>query len=88
VESRLDEIRARVQAVAAYPASARARGVAGEARLAFRVGDDGRAHDVALLDSSGSALLDRAAARAVQEAAGLPRVMGRVVIPVRFALSD
>ncbi|MGH0030682.1 MAG: energy transducer TonB [Myxococcota bacterium] len=86
IEERLAEIQRRVQAGAHYPESARARGVHGEARMGFAVSPDGRAEDVELLASSGSLALDRAAERAVREARALPRVVGRVAIPVRFAL--
>ena len=41
-----------------------------------------------MLRSSGSATLDRAAERAVREAAPLPRMLGHVTVPVRFALRD
>lgn len=88
VRERLAEIQRRVQAALHYPESARARGVTGEARVGFAVRADGRAADVALLESSGSAALDRAAERAVRDAVALPPVLGRVAIPVRFALTD
>ena len=88
VQERLAEIQRRVQAALHYPESARARGVAGQARVGFEVQADGRAAHVALLESSGSAALDRAAQRAVREADGLPPVLGRVAIPVRFELRD
>ena len=85
--SRLAEIQRRVQAVARYPESARARGIGGEARVGFEIERDGRAVNVALLESSGSTSLDRAAERAVREAGALPWVVGRVAVPVRFELT-
>lgn len=88
VQQRLAEIQRRVQAILHYPESARARGVAGRARVGFVVQPDGRAAEVALLESSGSAALDRAAQRAVRDAEDLPPVLGRVSIPVRFELVD
>jgi TonB family protein len=88
VRERLAEIQRRVQAVLHYPESARARGVSGQARVGFEVRADGRADAVTLLESSGSAALDRAAQRAVREVEGLPPVLGRVAIPVRFDLRD
>jgi protein TonB len=86
VQERLAEIQRHVQATLRYPESARARGIDGEAQVAFVIGPDGHARDVALLASSGSSALDRAAERAVREAGPLPRVLGRVRIPVRFEL--
>ncbi len=88
VEARLDEIRRRVQEVVAYPPIARARGLAGEARVAFELGRDGSPHGIETVRSSGSTALDRAAERAVSEAAPLPWVYGRITGPVRFALRD
>jgi TonB family protein len=83
---RMEEIRRRVQAAAEYPPIARERALAGEVQVAFRIGDDGRPGEIATQVSSGSAVLDRAAERAVADAAPLPRMRGRVVVPVRFVL--
>lgn len=88
VQARLDEIRRRVQGVAAYPPIARARGQSGEARVEFQLADDGSPRGVHTVQSSGSTALDRAAERAVTEAAPLPWVYGRITVPVRFALHD
>lgn len=88
VEARLDAIRARVQAVARYPDTARLRGVTGEVRVAFEIEPDGRPANVRVARSSGSLALDRAAERAVHEAGALPRVIGPVQVPVRFALVE
>lgn len=88
VEERLLEIARRVQAVATYPPTARARALAGETLVELRVGPDGIPRDVRTKRSSGSASLDRAAERAVRDAAPLPRVLGTVTVPVRFQLTD
>jgi TonB family protein len=85
---RLAEIQQRVQRAAVYPPIARLRGVSGDATVEFEVAADGRPPDVRTVDSSGSALLDRAAERAVRDAAPLPFVHGPVRVPVRFALRD
>jgi TonB family protein len=86
VEQRLDDIRQRVQDALEYPPIARRREVAGETLLRFEIGADGRARDVEVVRSSGRALLDRAATRAVVAAGVLPRIWGPIEIPVRFQL--
>ena len=86
VEARLQEIRERVQAAATYPESARMRGASGETRVAFEIETNGRPVKIEIVRSSGSVALDRAAEQAVRDAGALPRVIGRVNVPVRFAL--
>lgn len=88
VAERLGEIRRRVQAALVYPELARARGVRGEARVAFEIGADGLPQNVTLAETSGSPSLDRAAERALRAAGALPYVAGRVTVPVRFALVE
>ena len=88
VAERIEEVRRRVQAAASYPPIARKRGVQGEALVSFEIASNGRAHSVVTLQSSGSGLLDRAALAAVERAAPLPWIYGRVAVPVRFTLRD
>jgi TonB family protein len=85
-EARLDEIRRRVQAAVVYPRRARELGLEGTARIQFEIGADGLARDVATVESSGHALLDRAAERGALDAGRLPPLYGRIRIPVRFQL--
>ena len=87
-EKRLDEIRRRVQAAVVYPPSARARGLEGITRIQFEIGADGLAQGVATVESSGHALLDRAAERGALDAGRLPPLYGRIRIPVRFELRE
>lgn len=86
LQDRIDVICARVQQVLVYPPLARARHVEGVSLVAFEVGANGLARAVQIAATSGSAHLDRAAARAVRDAGKLPYVYGRLEIPVRFAL--
>jgi protein TonB len=86
VDERLAEIARRIQRASRYPAIARERGVVGEALVAFEIGADGRPARLELVASSGSGALDRAALDAVERAAPLPFVYGRVTTPVRFTL--
>ena len=85
---RLAEIQRRVQAVALYPEVARARAISGETRVAFSIRRDGTPEGVRVARSSGSVALDRAAERAVSDAAPLPWVYGEVSVPVSFVLRD
>lgn len=78
----------------AYPYSARARGQEGRVVVRIGVTADGRAADVAVLQSSGVAALDRAASRAVKVWRFEPaRRLGRPVaasltLPIVFRLQD
>jgi protein TonB len=86
LEARLRAIQERVQAALVYPPLARMRRTEGVARLGFAIGADGRAKQIEVAHSSGFAVLDRAAERAVRSAEPLPYVYGRLEIPVRFEL--
>lgn len=87
-DQRVAEIRRRIQAALVYPPLARRREVEGESEVAFEIGPGGAPVAVALERSSGSALLDRAAERAVRDAAPLPLVLGRLRVPVHFELDE
>ncbi len=87
LDARLAAIQRRVQAALVYPPLARRRRIEGTALLAFEIGADGRARRVAVASSSGFAVLDRAALRAVHAVDALPYVYGRLEIPVRFELA-
>jgi protein TonB len=88
VSARLAEIQRRVQRAARYPVIALSRSVEGETLVAFEIAADGRPVAVETSATSGSGSLDRAALLAVESAAPLPWVYGRVVVPVRFELGD
>jgi TonB family protein len=85
--TRLEEIRVRVQAAASYPALAQLRRVEGTSIVGFEIAPDGAPRAIEVAASSGSPILDRAAARAVADAGRLPWVYGRLEIPVRFELA-
>ena len=87
VESRLAEIRRRIQAALEYPPIARWQDLQGDALVRFEIGAEGRARDVRVVRSSGVPLLDAAAARAVLAAGVLPRVYGPLEVPVSFELA-
>ena len=77
-----------------YPYAARVRGIEGEVLLRVVVLPSGRAADVTLRSTSGSALLDGAARDAVRDwrfrpaKRGGQKVIGWVDVPVRFRLTD
>jgi protein TonB len=88
VAARIAEIRERLQAALVYPPSARRRGLEGTSRIQFTIGPDGHARDVRTSASSGHSVLDRAAERCAVDAGRLPRVLGRLEVPIRFSLED
>jgi TonB family protein len=83
---RLEEIRSRVQEAVVYPPEARSRGITGVTRIRFEIAADGRAEKIRTVATSGSALLDDAAEQGAADAEALPRVYGRVEVPIRFEL--
>jgi len=83
---RLEEIRSRVQDAVVYPSKARSRGITGVTRIRFEIADDGHAEKIRTVATSGSTLLDDAAERGAADAGELPRVYGRVEVPIRFEL--
>jgi TonB family protein len=88
VAERIAVIRERLQAALVYPPRARERGLEGVSLIQFVIGPDGHARDVRTANSSGHRLLDRAAERCAVDAGELPRVLGRLEVPIRFSLED
>ena len=88
VAERLAVIRERLQAALVYPPHARRRGLEGVSRIPFVIGSDGLARDVVTTASSGHHALDEAAERCAVDAGQLPRVLGRLEVPIRFSLED
>ncbi|MCL1916525.1 MAG: TonB family protein [Desulfovibrionaceae bacterium] len=72
-----------------YPEQARRLGWSGTATVAFVITQDGWVEDLSLRESSGRAVLDKAAREAVLAAAPLPPppVRTRVVLPIAFKLN-
>jgi TonB family protein len=86
VAERLELIRRRLQAALVYPPLARHHGIEGITTIEFEIDPAGRAAGVRTTASSGSELLDRAAERCAVDAGELPRVLGRLAVPIRFEL--
>jgi periplasmic protein TonB len=87
------EIRARIERKKRYPVAAQSRGQVGVVRVALSVRRSGVLQQVRIVGSSGQKLLDRAALRAVRDAAPFPRspkeIFGKVfkfTLAVRFSL--
>lgn len=88
VEQRLAEIRRRIAAALVYPRLARLQLLEGETLVRFDIESDGTPSGVEVFRSSGMPSLDGAARRAVEDAAPLPWVYGRLEVPVRFELES
>ena len=88
VNARLAEIARRVQQVSQYPALARQRRISGTSQVSFEIGSAGTPERIETEVTSGHPVLDRAARRAVEDAAPLPFVYGRVTVPVEFRLRE
>ncbi|MCI0548722.1 MAG: TonB family protein [Candidatus Rokubacteria bacterium] len=88
----LRQLRERIHAGLEYPLAARRQGLAGTVELEVRVEPSGRLSGVAVVGSSGHALLDEAAAESVRRIAPPPlpaelrRAPLRVRVPVVFEL--
>lgn len=88
VKDRLAEIRRRLQDAVIYPPISRKRGVEGVTQIRFSIGPNGHALEIETAASSGDPLLDRAAERSAVDAGQLPRVLGRLSVPIRFELES
>ena len=69
-----------------YPPEARSRGITGVTRIRFEIATNGHAEKIRTVATSGNALLDDAAEQGAADAGELPRVYGRVEVPIRFEL--
>ena len=88
VQERIAVIRARLAEVLVYPKGAQKRGYEGVSRIQFVIGPDGLAREIRTVESSGHTVLDRAAEQSAIDAGELPRVLGRLDVPVRFSLEE
>jgi len=87
-DRRIALIRERIQRALVYPLEARRRGVEGTSQVEFDLEGNGRLRSLALAESSGRNLLDRASLDTVRRAQPFPFVEGILVVPVVFRLSD
>jgi TonB family protein len=72
-----------------YPDYARRKGLTGAAQFAFVIRQDGTIEDLSLKESSGYDILDRAAEKAIQQAAPFPQPPepALLVVPINFRLN-
>ena len=80
-------IRGAIQRALIYPATARRRGIEGTVVAEFRINGEGLPEGVRITKSSGHGLLDNAARETITRAAPLPRVKGKIEIPITFRLT-
>ena len=85
------QLAARLERFKRYPAEAQSRGESGVAQLSFSVDRSGGVHNVHIVRSSGSGLLDRETLSLVERAAPMPppppEVQGAqiaIVVPIRY----
>jgi protein TonB len=88
VKRNYDYIQRRIRDKLVYPLPARRTGIQGTAEISFTIHEDGQVSDVTITRSSGSELLDTAAAEAIQSASPFrpPPAEARLAIPVAFRL--
>jgi protein TonB len=67
-----DMVRQRLEEVREYPDWAKEQGIEGNSRLRFTILSDGSIHEVKLVDSSGSKILDREALATIKRASPFP----------------
>lgn len=86
-------IRSQIARAKNYPSSAREEGLEGKAFLAFKLRKDGRAFDISVVRSSGHAILDKAAEKAIKDASPFPKIpdlldrkVALLKIPITFIL--
>ena len=87
-DTRIAEIRRRIQRALRYPREARRRQLQGTAHVRFEMNKDGTVHRLALSSSSGQRMLDSASMETVERAAPFPFVEGALIVPVVFRLTD
>ena len=89
----LTAVASRIQEAKRYPETARRDGTTGTARVAFVLSGEGRVLSARVVDSAGSAALDREALATVERAMPYPRIpeeLGlsefRLTVPIAFRL--
>jgi len=71
-----------------YPLLARKRKIEGTVIIEFIINNKGYPQDIRIEKSSGHEILDSAAIKTVKNAAPLPHIQGKIIIPIRFKLTD
>ncbi|MFZ3136961.1 MAG: energy transducer TonB [Thermodesulfovibrionales bacterium] len=81
-------IRNAVERVKIYPLLARKRKIEGTVIMEFIINNKGYPQDIRIEKSSEHEILDSAAIKTVKNAAPLPHIQGKIIIPIRFKLTD
>jgi TonB family protein len=71
-----------------YPLLARKRKIEGTVIMEFIINNKGYPLDIRIEKSSEHEILDSAAIKTVKNAAPLPHIQGKIIIPIRFKLTD
>ena len=81
-------IRNAIERVKIYPLLARKRKIEGTVIMEFIINNKGYPQDIRIEKSSEHEILDSAAIKTVKNAAPLPHIQGKIIIPIRFKLTD
>jgi TonB family protein len=81
-------IRNAIDRAKVYPLLARKRKIEGTVIMEFIINNKGYPQDIRIEKSSEHEILDSAAIKTVKNAAPLPHIQGKIIIPIRFKLTD
>lgn len=81
-------IRNAIEKAKMYPVLARKRKIEGTVIMEFIITNKGYPQDIRVEKSSDHEILDSAAIKTVKNAAPLPHIQGKIIIPIRFKLTD
>lgn len=83
-----DSIRNAIERAKIYPLLARKRKMEGTVIIEFIINNKGYPQDIMIDKSSEHEILDSAAIKTIKNAAPLPHIQGKIIIPIRFKLTD
>jgi len=81
-------IRNAIDRAKVYPLLARKKKIEGTVIMEFIITNKGYPQDIRIEKSSEHEILDSAAIKTVKNAAPLPHIQGKIIIPIRFKLTD
>jgi TonB family protein len=81
-------IRNSIERAKIYPLLARKRKIEGIVIIEFTINNKGYPQDIRVEKSSAHEILDSAAIKTVKNAAPLTHIQGKIIIPIRFKLTD
>ena len=81
-------IRNAIDRAKVYPLLARKRKIEGTVIMEFIINNKGYPQDIRVEKSSDHEILDSAAIKTLKNAAPLPHIQGKIIIPIRFKLTD